>query len=55
VVSHTKISVMTYPADRTGILDTTRDVVMIVEITVVIVVVTTVIQTTVAALVLGVE
>ena len=57
---------MTFPPNRTGILevedvripvivDTIRDVVMIGEIMVFIVVVTTATQTTVAALLLGIE
>jgi len=66
VDGHEKISVMTYPPDRAGtpevetimipvIVDTTRDVVVIGLITVVIVAVTTVTQTTVPALLLGIE
>ena len=66
MVSHGKIGAMTYSPDKTAILEvedvpitvivgTTKDVVMVREITVVIMVVTTVTQTTVAALLLGVD
>ena len=66
MVGHGKIAALTYPPDRTRILevenvtipiivDTTRDVVMIGDIMVVIVVFTTATQTTVAAILLCVE
>ena len=66
MVGHGIIGAMTYPPDRTGIpemedvtipvlVDKTRDVVMIGDITVVLVVVTTSTQSTVADLLLGLE